>query len=120
MNVKTSVKKVRRLKDVVRDIYSQARIYHLTHDRLLDLTSDKLWNDPDYEAVPRWAQAQVDGFYDGLRDGLYRYELTWYVRLDGELIDGDDVPTGQWHRVETGAFVWKDNGSIFFERKEEA
>ena len=113
MKIETSVRYIRRLKTVVNDSFSAATIYHMTHDDLLTWIDKHLYQRSEYQRLPRWATAQLRGFLDARHDELYRHYLKWQVRLDGQLIDGKDVPKGRWSEVKTGDHVWIDNGKVF-------
>ena len=113
MRIETSVKYTSNLKTVISSSFSAATIYHMTHEDLLDWLNDRLYQREDYQRLPRWAKSQLGGFMDAKRDEVYKHYLKWQVRLDGELIDGKDVPKGRWSEVETGSFVWIDTGKVF-------
>ena len=113
MRIDTSVRRVGELKTVISSSFSAATIYHMTHEDLLKWLDDRLYQRSDYQRLPRWAKSQLRGFMDAKHDELYKHYLKWQVRLDGELIDGKDVPKGRWSEVKTGDFVWIDTGKVF-------
>ena len=113
MRIETSVRYVGRLKTAIVDSFSAATIYHMTHGDLLKWLNEHLYRRSDYQRLPRWAKAELRGFADAKHRELHRHYLKWQVRLDGRLIDGKNVPDGRWSEVETGDFVWIDNGKVF-------
>ena len=85
----------------------------MTHDDLLTWIDKRLYQRKDYQKLPRWASAELSGFMDAKHKELYKHYLEWQVRLDGQLIDGKDVPKGRWSEVTKGDRVWIDNGKVF-------
>lgn len=108
MKIETSVRYIVRLKTVIADCYSAAKIYHMSHEQLMKWEDDHLYNHPEYQRLPRWAKAELRGYLDAKRHELYTYHLEWRVRLNGNLIKGSDVPNGKWGEVEKGDFVYTD------------
>jgi len=90
---------------IVNSIFSQGRIYHLSHDQMLEQLVKRLYERPDYAKVPRYVRNYVWGYLDAKFSQHYT-ELEWRVNLDDQYIKGCDVPKGRWADVQPGAHFY--------------
>ena len=115
MRIERATAKKDDLQAEVHSIFRLARVFHHDHARILKSLKDRVYRSKDYDRIPRWAKSEVRGYIDAQFVALNDYCLEWRVRLNGELVDGDNVPSGRWHEVDKGATVWSDNGDIYFD-----
>ena len=97
------------------DIFSQARIYHLSHDSIMELTRTRLYDDYRWKRAPRYIQSAVLAAHETHMSYLYRYDLQWRVLLDGQYMSGDQVPHNRWADVvpEGGHFFYNGTDKVF-------
>src|SRR5688572_1195447 len=104
-----------RCKSTTLDIFSRARAFHLSHDRLLEERT-KMHAARTYQRLSTYERAYLRGMWDTLSDVHWQTAVEWRVQLDGKLIPGNDVPDGRWSDVVTdgGAHVYRDDPSKLF------
>ena len=113
MRSETSCKYISDLKTVVRDTFSGARIYEMTHARLCDWVGKKVYSHPKYKRLPDWAKAKLAGYIDAQFEFMYHW-LEWRVQYPtGVYILGKDVPDGQWSKVLPGAHFYKGTDKTY-------
>jgi hypothetical protein len=96
-----------RLEGELRSIYADAiRNNRHAHEIAVAL-KNRVWSSPGYARLPAWAKSHLTGYQKAQMDVLYRDWLEWRVSLDGEFMPGENVPKGQWDRIETGNFFWR-------------
>lgn len=119
MNLNTTINAISRFKGIIRSNVSQAKSFKLTHDQLLDLRNRKLFQDPQYKRLPRWAKAELSGYEEALFDGLWAL-VEWRLFLDGRYVNDKDIPLGRWADVEKnkGQHFWKDSDRPYTLAKE--
>ena len=64
-----------RLRDKATEVLRQAQKEGWGARQLADEWWSQVYEDPDYEKLPRWARATVEGHIDGLRSALYQLIL---------------------------------------------
>lgn len=113
----TEYNRSQRLLSQLRDIYSRARIFHLSHAEILRDLGEKIYSTRDYAKLTAYYVGVFHGWRSALADGLYR-DLEWRVYLDGSLVPSSAVPEGSWNRVQGGEHVWKDAPDRIFSTPE--
>lgn len=113
MRIERTLRERSQLVSKIDDAFSLARMAHLSHDALTKCLVNRVYNTKSYGRLPQWGQSHIKGYVEAQLKALYRYELVWKVRLHGDLIDSADVPRGQWHKVESGAHVWRGTDKVF-------
>ena len=67
----------------LRDLFSRARIYRLSHERMLE-DRGKIY--AGLKGCPRWVSASLAGYWDAQTERLYEQELEYCSRqADGKL-----------------------------------
>jgi hypothetical protein len=115
----TEYNRAERMVSRMRDIYSSAQIFHMTHRQLLDTMTEKVYSTQDYRKLKPYYRGYLAGVQRILAYNLYRYHLEWRVRLDGKLVKSEEVPKGEWSRVQMGEHVWKDAPDKLFSTPKE-
>lgn len=115
----TEYNRSQRLLSRLRDIYSRARIFHLSHAEILRDLGEKIYSTRDYAKQTPYYSGVFHGWRSALADGLYDH-LEWRVYLDGRLVRSSDVPEGQWCNVKGGEHVWKDAPDKIFSSANES
>jgi len=115
MKQSTTLNHLRRLESLIKDCYSQARIYHLSADDHLANIGKRVWQDSAFRKLPNWAKSRLHGFDSAMWDCMFHHELETRVYLDGQYIYGKDVPKGKWADVEKSehTWFWKDTLNPF-------
>ena len=110
MHTKTVINKQCEAVLRAQDVYSQARSFHLPHERILVLLSEKVYS----VKMPRYAMAYVRGYVDCLANKFYQTDLEWRVFYNGSLVKPSDVPKGEWSNVigDKGRHVYKNAPDI--------
>jgi len=111
MRINTSLKYRDAFREIIIRLYRDCIRCHWTHGELLDHTTTRLYNHPDWKRVPAWVRRDAHSYRDALVGIIWRDYIHWRVCLDGELLLGKDVPKGEWHRVTVGNHVWNDDAS---------
>ena len=115
MRSETSCKYISDLKTVIKDTFSGARIYTMTHSRLCKWVDKKVYSHHKYARLPDWAKGKLGGYIDAQFEFMYHW-LEWRVQYPtGTYILGKDVPKGEWANVQTGAFFYKDTDRSYNE-----
>jgi len=112
MRTETSVKYVDRLKYLAGDTFSMARVYKLSHKRLCETLNKRVRQTSKYKRLPYWGKREVEGFIDACHSFHWRL-VEWRVCLNGQYIDGGNVPHGMWSEVTEGAFFYPDSDVMF-------
>lgn len=77
--------------EIVNDINSSARSFHLTHDKILERLNERLYSHPQWNKVPEHVRSYVRGYMRAKHDDYYKYHLVWCMYIDGELLTSDEV-----------------------------
>jgi hypothetical protein len=110
----TEYNRAHRLESRLKDIYSSAPIFHLSHSAILDTLQRDIYSTADWKKLKTYYRGHFAGIRETLSDNLYRYHLEWRVRLDGKLVKSEDVPKGAWDRVTMGEHVYSDKPDAIF------
>jgi hypothetical protein len=72
------------------------------------------FGDPAYGKLPQWARSYLNGYKEALFSGLYDH-LEWRMWYKGKHVTKDQIPDGEWARVEPdkGAHYWIGTDRIF-------
>lgn len=106
------VRRVGEFKGSLLSLYNVAISLGYSHEAILK-RKERMYNNPAYGKLPRWAKSQIDGYDHGLLDAHYRH-LSWVLRYEGALVFSKNVPEGMMHKVNGGTFVY----TSFFEKGE--
>ena len=74
-----SIKVKNKYLSVIQDIYSSAKVFKSSHDDILKRRYERVLEQPEYLNLPSWAKEYLRGYERALMDGIYRYELDWYL-----------------------------------------
>lgn len=100
----------------IRRLYDQALEYKLTYDEILNLRSRDILGTQAYQSLPRWASAQVDGFFDALMGAtsgqLFHVDCEDRWMLDGKMYarndpDKEEMFKGRWNEVRYVGLFYK-------------
>lgn len=84
-----------------------------SHDWAMD-RMQKVHQSKDYQALPRWAQAQVAGYEEGYFAGVQHLHEWRYLRTrDQKYIPESEVVWGE-RAIEGGAYFWKGTDLPFY------
>jgi hypothetical protein len=104
-----TIERVGEFKNRIRDVFRYVRFYNLTHTEYLREYSEKIYDHPDYKALPRWAVSELSGFRDGLDDWL-RADLEPRWGLGGEQFtngpEKEATFANRWHDVTYDGLYW--------------
>jgi hypothetical protein len=103
---------------IMADIFSQARIYHLPFQEILELREKRVFQSYRWKRAPQRIKSYVLGTWDVHFGYLYQHDLEWRVLLDGQHISGNDVPHDRWADVvpSGGRHFYKGTNVIFDDR----
>lgn len=92
MKFNTSCNHLRRYKRIIRDIYSRARIFHLTAQQIISEKKRLIYNDNSWERCPRWLHSEIYGYDTALWENHYN-ALVWILPYNGNLyFKWDELP----------------------------
>src|SRR3712207_151417 len=71
MRTEKAIALVQRYQHELSDLYRQAAGYGWSHKQILERKGTKILGREDYQKLPRWASAQIEGWDRCLFDSLY-------------------------------------------------
>lgn len=99
---------------------------HRTQEWLLERRREEIFDAPDYQRLPKWAQEQIRGYYFGKADMVNRYMTVFAYLYKGQLYrttldkhspwpTWEESPVGNQicNRYEASGFWWPD-GKMYF------
>lgn len=115
MRVETALNHRRRLETRLRDIFSMARAYSMTHQQMLHDLQKYVYQDPGYKRCPTWVHVHLRAVTNVYFELLYQQpqpdnEVVWQHYENGERVAREDVK--EWSRV-TGRHEWSKTGKPF-------
>lgn len=72
------------------DIYNTARVFHHTHEAILESMKRDVWDAPELARAPSWVRSMLHETQRCLGDENWRL-LTWMLSVDGALLTSKEV-----------------------------
>ncbi len=72
-----SYNRLKLFKERIADIFSMAISYKLTHSKILEHRTLKVFCDPRYSGCPLHVKEYLRGYWDAQSEGLYKNHLEW-------------------------------------------
>lgn len=117
MHSKTGYNHYKRLLSIAKNTYMKAEIYCLDSERVSDLLSEGVYNDPAYAKINSYWRGCLSGAIDTMHSAHIRFFLEQRVMYHGNLIKSEDVPSGEWINVtpHMGNLVYtKHNDRVWY------
>lgn len=86
-----------------------------SHSDILESLSKYCYSLPQWEKLTGYTSEYIRGYIDRRFSELEREYIEWRVYYNGEYVTGDNVPKGEWDKVELGAMFWKNSNSMYFQ-----
>jgi hypothetical protein len=115
MRPETTQKRIKHFQHEVRITFREAARRHAPFRAILNELGYRVRQNQDFRTLPQWAQTRIEGYIEASLDAHVEAYTEWRVRLHGQLVTGEDVPSGAWHLVQPGAQVYKGTADIYFE-----
>ncbi len=77
MNVQTALNHLSDFKSRFGSILSMAEIGGYTHDWMLDEMQSRIYKQPQWDKLPRWARAEFHGHMTAIMQSLYHSRVVW-------------------------------------------
>lgn len=108
------------IKGAILRTFDNAAKFHWPHEKLLEWrnASFGVYGRPDYPTLPRWAKAEIDGFWGALNALMWRDKLVFTYRYKGmryalNTPEYRAIPVREIE-LDTGAYAWKDDINCLF------
>lgn len=117
MKIETSLNHQTRYLNRTRELYSMARSYSWTHQKLLDERRKQIFEDSAWTKVPNWVRAAEQTLSSELLARLYKQpvvknDVVWQLYEDGVKVT--DKEACDWSKVK-GRHEWSESGKPFNE-----
>ena len=113
MRLDTVINKSNKLRATVTGIMQYCIRQRHSHTQIIDRVSRAIYQDENYQSLPRYAQNRINGYVEGYFDAIWNNCVTWHVKFEGEYTLGDDIPSGRWNEVEPGAMLWNGTKEVY-------
>lgn len=100
--------KVGVLVNQLRDCYSMARHFKLTHDDVSKRVSATVWHDEDFAKLPEYRRYYLRGINDQLWHVL-NMEMEWRLAYNGKYVKYDEIPNEDRRQVLGGKYFWPNS-----------
>lgn len=117
-----TIEKVGVLKNAIRDLFAECVHFGHSFDTYLIKLSERVYDTPNYKALPRWATSEIQGYCNGQYDAFEKHCLEGRWELDGIQYkkgeERDTVFKGQWKDVKYVGTYYIGTTNIFSRRLE--
>jgi hypothetical protein len=74
----------------IANIYSSARIFHSTHEQMLESLNERVYNTKEWKKAPVRVSAYVNGYQAAKREEMW-CSFAWLMWLDGKLCTSKEI-----------------------------
>lgn len=122
MKCKTTLARISKFKESIRNLVDNTMRFHWTHEELLTYRKGDILENPLYKKLPRWAIEYLDGYTDALMEQLWRQVVFSYVidkkgtraTIESDVYRSISPSVISKYYGDTGCYVWRSATDKFW------